>query len=100
MSRLTIIDVRKIPRKIKGKLQRVMLEIRAGLFVGRIPTKIVRSLWAEIVGTRGSAVIVTATQNEAGYRVGTHGAAPRQVIDNEGIPLVQYTRKKRVSAGT
>ena len=74
-----------------------MLEVDSGVFVGRIPAKVVRALWEDAVEHSASAVLVGAARNEAGFAVRTHGPSRREVVDHFGIPLVRY--RKQIAAG-
>ena len=90
----TVIDVTSPPDVIRGYLQRYLLEVRAGLFVGNLPKGVQQSLWANVVKhmTFGNAVMITTAPTESGYEVFTHGRDRRMPVDNCGIWLVQYQK--------
>jgi len=91
---MTVIDVTSPPTVIKGYLQRYLLEIRAGLFVGNLPKGVQESLWGSIVKHMrfGSAILVTTARNEAGYTIFTHGKDRRIPRENYGVWLVSYLK--------
>lgn len=77
-------------------MQRVMMEVAPGVFTGRLPAKVIRAIWAEVIEHSVSAVAVVSARNEMGIAALTHGQAKRTVVDNYGIPLVSY-RKESVA---
>lgn len=77
-------------------MQRVMMEIAPGVFTGRLPAKVIRAIWAEIIEHSTSAVGIVSARNEMGIAARTHGPAKRSIVDNFGIPLVSYRKETSV----
>lgn len=94
MSRLFVVDVTAAPASLHGKLQRMLLEIRAGTFVGKVPGKVAKALWTAICNEKCSAIGIFAANNEAGFVIAAHGDNAREIVDNYGISLISYTNLK------
>lgn len=94
MSSLFVLAVDSPPAAIRGRLQRIMLEIREGYFVGKLPLKSIASVWAEIIKHNVTGIGVRTARNECGFMIMTNGTNARDVVDNYGIQLVRFKRKK------
>lgn len=86
---MTVIVVAACPVGLRGHLTRWLLEISAGVFVGRISTRVRDLLWQrtiEMVKT-GRAIMVFAANTEQGldFKVHNHEWVP---IDIEGVTLM------------
>lgn len=94
MASLLVISVERPKTIVRGALQRMLLEVRPGTFVGKIPAKAAKVLWASVCENSESAIAIFASRNEAGFVVASHGKNRREIVDNFGIPLVAYHKKK------
>jgi len=79
------------PQKLRGMISRFCLEVRAGLFVGRLDGRMRELLWEKVLtlavpDTR--AVMIWREPNEQGYAFRTHGTDRRLPIIVDGIWLV------------
>jgi CRISPR-associated protein Cas2 len=86
---MTVIVVAACPVGLRGHLTRWLLEISAGVFVGRVSTRVRDLLWqrtVEMVKT-GRAIMVFASNNEQGldFKVHKHEWHP---IDVDGVTLM------------
>ena len=86
---MTVIVVAACPVGLRGHLTRWLLEISAGVFVGRVSARVRGLLWertVEMVKT-GRAIMVFASNNEQGldFKVHKHEWKP---IDIDGITLM------------
>ena len=86
---MTVIVVAACPVGLRGHLTRWLLEISAGVFVGRVSARVRDLLWQrtlEMVKT-GRAIMVFSANNEQGldFRVHQHEWIP---IDVEGLTLM------------
>lgn len=86
---MTVIVVAACPVGLRGHLTRWLLEISAGVFVGRVSARVRDLLWqrtVEMVRT-GRAIMVFSANNEQGldFRVHKHEWVP---IDVEGVTLM------------
>lgn len=86
---MTVIVVAACPVGLRGHLTRWLLEISAGVFVGRVSARVRDLLWlrtVEMVKT-GRAIMVFASNNEQGldFKVHKHEWLP---IDVDGVMLM------------
>lgn len=86
---MTVIVVAACPVGLRGHLTRWLLEISAGVFVGRVSARVRDLLWERTVdmARTGRAIMVFAADNEQGldFRVHQHDWTP---IDVEGVMLM------------
>lgn len=77
------------PPGLRGYLSRWLLEISAGVFVGRVSRRLRESLWERTIEmTRtGRAILVYQARNEQGLAFLTHGHH-WEPIDMDGISLM------------
>ncbi|MCP4700888.1 MAG: type I-E CRISPR-associated endoribonuclease Cas2 [Gammaproteobacteria bacterium] len=90
----TVIDLVQAPERLKGALQRRMLEVREGLFIGNLTTRVRDEIWVEIRNKMhfGSAIMLFPNNSETGFAIRTHGKNRREPVDNCGIWLVKYKK--------
>ena len=89
---MTIIVMESVSEKIRGECTRYLLEIKPGVFLGSI-TKIVRELlWQQICDscTDGGAIMAYSASNEQGFNLQIYGNTNYQVIDMDGLKLIQH----------
>lgn len=93
---MAIIEIDGHSNFVRGILQRKLLEVREGLFVGSISARVRTDLWAFIASERtltASAILIYANnKKEAGFQVMTLGPNRREPIDFDGVYLVNYTK--------
>jgi CRISPR-associated protein Cas2 len=86
---VTVIVVAACPVGLRGHLTRWLLEISAGVFVGRVSARVRDLLWERTVDMvkSGRAIMVFAANNEQGldFKVHQHEWTP---IDVEGVTLM------------
>jgi CRISPR-associated protein Cas2 len=86
---MTVIVVAACPVGLRGHLTRWLLEISAGVFVGKVSARVRDLLWLrtlEMVKS-GRAIMVYAANNEQGldFKVHKHEWTP---VDVEGVTLM------------
>jgi CRISPR-associated protein Cas2 len=96
---MTVIVVAACPVGLRGHLTRWLLEISAGVFVGRVSARVRDLLWqrtVEMVKT-GRAIMVFSANNEQGlaFKVHKHDWVP---IDIEGVTLMLRPNESPVPA--
>jgi CRISPR-associated protein Cas2 len=88
---VTVLRIERVSPALRGYLSRWMLELAAGVFVGRLSASVRDRVWlracAEVAD--GSAVLVEAADTEQGYRFRLWGVPPRVPEDFEGLMLVR-----------
>jgi CRISPR-associated protein Cas2 len=86
---MTVIVVAACPVGLRGHLTRWLLEISAGVFVGRISTRVRDLLWLRTIEMvkSGRAIMVYSANNEQGieFKVHRHDWIP---IEIEGLILM------------
>lgn len=87
---MTVIVMEAAPEGVRGELTRWFLELKPGVFVGQVNTRIRTLLWERICQTASAsgAVMVFSAPNEQGFEMKVHGDPKRRVKDFEGVQLV------------
>jgi CRISPR-associated protein Cas2 len=88
---LTVIVVERATPGLRGQLTRWMLEVRAGVFVGTLSTRVRQKLWKLVCvrNRHGGSLLLYRSAGEQGFMVQAHGDTSRSVIDNEGLLLIR-----------
>jgi CRISPR-associated protein Cas2 len=92
---MLVIVLENAPPRLRGVLSLWLLEIRAGVYVGRASRRLRERIWARVQRTidadqRGNAVIAWASTSEAGFQFDTHGENRRLPVEFSGIQLVSF----------
>lgn len=86
---MIVIVVSACPAGLRGHLTRWLLEISAGVFVGKVTTRVRELLWLRTVDMvkTGRAIMVFSADNEQGldFRTHKHDWIPTEI---EGITLM------------
>lgn len=79
-----------VPPKLRGRLSLWLLEVRAGVYVGNVSTKVREMLWDQVcqLSSKGNAVIAWQTHNANGFSFQTFGGNRRKPVDADGMLLV------------
>jgi len=77
------------PAGLRGFLTRWLMEISAGVFVGKVNARVRELLWERVVEMigNGRAIMVRSVRNEQGLDVRVHGHH-WEPIDIEGLTLM------------
>ncbi|MCC6555591.1 MAG: type I-E CRISPR-associated endoribonuclease Cas2 [Polyangiaceae bacterium] len=88
---MTVIILEKASPALRGHLTRWMLEVRAGVFVGTLSSRVREELWKLVCARNptGGCLLIHDAQNEQRFAVRTHGDTSRSIIDMEGLALVR-----------
>lgn len=89
---MLVIVVENAPLRLRGRLAIWLLEVRAGVYVGKVSRRIREMIWNTIeVGLEGgNAVMAWTTNTESGFDFVTLGANRRIPAEMEGIKLVSF----------
>lgn len=86
---MVVIVLTACPAGLRGYLTRWLLEISAGVFVGRVNSRVRDQLWLQVVALAkdGRALMVFSARNEQGldFRVHRHDWEP---VDYDGLKLI------------
>lgn len=93
---MTVLVVSRVPASLRGRLSRWMIQLRPGVFVGTLSSRVREALWSRTCGALrgGWAMILVPASNEQGYSVRLHGVGPIELEDFDGLVLVK-SRPKR-----
>jgi len=89
---MLVIVVENAPPRLRGRLAIWLLEVRAGVYVGKVSRRIREMIWGTVeVGLEeGNAVMAWTTNTESGFDFVTLGANRRIPAEMEGIKLVSF----------
>ncbi|MEW6220906.1 MAG: type I-E CRISPR-associated endoribonuclease Cas2e [Thermodesulfobacteriota bacterium] len=89
---MLVIVVENVPARLRGRLAVWLLEIRAGVYVGKYGRRVRELIWHQIredLG-EGNAVMAWSTNNENGFDFETLGQNRRLPVDHDGLRLVSF----------
>jgi CRISPR-associated protein Cas2 len=84
--------VENAPSRLRGRLAIWLLEVRAGVYVGKVSKRVREMIWEQIekgIGD-GNAVMAWSTNTESGFDFMTLGANRRIPVEMDGIKLVSF----------
>lgn len=92
---MMVIVLENAPARLRGVLSLWLLEIRAGVYVGRATKRLRERIWARVQRTidadqQGNAVLAWSAPVESGFRFDTHGKNRRLPVDFDGLQLVSF----------
>lgn len=84
--------VENAPPRLRGRLAIWLLEVRAGVYVGKVSRRIREMIWDQIEKgiEDGNAVMAWSTNTESGFDFMTLGANRRIPVEMDGIRLVSF----------
>ena len=89
---MMVIAVNNAPPNLRGRLAVWLLEIRAGVYVGRYSVRVRERIWIQVeagIG-EGDAVMCWAAPNDQGFDFATIGQNRRMPHDFDGLKLVSF----------
>ncbi len=89
---MLVIVLENAPPRLRGYLSRLLLELRAGVFVGTYSIRVRERLWETIqkeIGP-GNAVLAWAASNDAGFDFNTCGENRRIPVIIDGLKLCAF----------
>ncbi|MBU1965179.1 MAG: type I-E CRISPR-associated endoribonuclease Cas2 [Proteobacteria bacterium] len=84
--------VENAPPRLRGRLAIWLLEVRAGVYVGKVSKRVREMIWEQIekgIGD-GNAVMAWGTNTESGFDFMTLGTNRRIPVEMDGIKLVSF----------
>lgn len=89
---MLVIVVENAPNRLRGRLALWLLEVRAGVYVGKVSRRIREMIWKNIVAgiEDGNAVLAWSTNTESGYDFMTLGNNRRIPKEMDGLRLVSF----------
>lgn len=88
---MVVIVLERVPPSLRGELTRWMLELRPGVFVGKVSAMVRDRLWEMVCrGMKGGAgLLVHTADNEQGFAIRFWGETSRSVVDFDGLWLIR-----------
>ena len=92
MMSMVVVVTENVPPRLRGRLAVLLLEVRAGVYVGDISTRVREMVWEQIItlAEQGNVVMAWATNTESGFEFQTWGENRRMPVDLDGIRLVSF----------
>ena len=84
--------VENAPPRLRGRLAIWLLEVRAGVYVGKVSRRVREMIWEQIEKgiENGNAVMAWSTNTESGFDFMTLGANRRIPVEMDGLKLVSF----------
>lgn len=93
---MLVIAVENVPPRLRGRLAVWMIEIRAGIYVGKFSLKVREMIWSNVsagIG-EGTAAMIWTTSTESGFDFETLGPNRRIPVELNGIKLIEFTNEE------
>ena len=92
------IVVENVPPRLRGRLAIWLLEVRAGVYIGRATSRVRDMLWNQVEKglDGGNAVMAWSTNTESGFDFKTLGKNRRMPAEIEGLKLVSFLPESQV----
>ncbi|MCK9229457.1 MAG: type I-E CRISPR-associated endoribonuclease Cas2e [Syntrophales bacterium] len=89
---MVVTVVENAPPRLRGRLAIWLLEVRAGVYIGKVSRRVREMIWEQIeVGIgEGNAVMAWTTNTESGYDFRTLGMNRRIPVEMDGVKLVSF----------
>ena len=89
---MLVIVVENVPPRLRGRLAIWLLEVRAGVYVGKVSKRVREMIWTTLEKgvADGNAVMAWTTNTESGFDFMTLGPNRRIPKEMEGIKLVSF----------
>lgn len=96
---MLVIVVENAPPRLRGRLAVWLLEIRAGVYVGKVSKRVREMIWGNIEKgiDDGNAVMSWSTNTESGFDFFTLGENRRIPKEMNGIKLVSFLPENNIS---
>jgi CRISPR-associated protein Cas2 len=93
--------VENAPPRLRGRLAIWLLEVRAGVYVGKVSRRVREMIWDQIEKgiEDGNAVMAWSTNTESGFDFMTLGTNRRITVEMDGIKLVSFLPEEEKKEG-
>jgi len=94
---MLVIVTENAPPRLRGRLAVWLLEVRAGVYIGKYSTKVREMLWNQVEEgiEDGNAVLAWVANNESGFDILTLGDNRRIPYELDGMKLVSFLPSSR-----
>ena len=89
---MLVIVVENVPPRLRGRLGLWLVEVRAGVYVGKVSRRGREMIWDNLEKgvDQGNAVMAWSSNVESGFDFMTLGASRRIPVEMDGIKLVSF----------
>lgn len=89
---MLVIVLENAPPRLRGRLAVWLLEVRAGVYVGKLSRKVREMIWQQVEDgiEEGNAVLVWSAPTESGFDFVTCGKNRRIPVEWDGLKLVSF----------
>ena len=89
---MLVIVVENVPPRLRGRLGLWLVEVRAGVYVGKVSRRVREMIWDNLERgvEEGTAVMAWSWNSESGFDFLTLGANRRIPVEMDGIKLVSF----------
>ena len=89
---MLVIVTENVPPRLRGRLAIWLLEVRAGVYVGKVSRRVREMIWDQIENglEDGNAVMAWSTNTESGFDFMTLGRNRRIPKEMDGVKLVSF----------
>lgn len=89
---MLVIVVENVPPRLRGRLGLWLVEVRAGVYVGKVSRRVREMIWSNLEKgfEDGNAVMAWSSNNESGFDFLTLGDNRRIPVEMDGIKLVSF----------
>jgi len=96
---MLVIVVENAPPRLRGRLSIWLLEVRAGVYVGKVSRRVREMIWDQTEKgiEDGNAVMAWGTNTESGFDFFTLGKNRRIPKEMDGIKLVSFLPENNIS---
>ncbi|MGI5819463.1 MAG: type I-E CRISPR-associated endoribonuclease Cas2e [Armatimonadota bacterium] len=93
---MVVLIVENAQPSLRGEISRLMIQPRAGTFVGNIPARVRDRLWdhvtEKLTGREGAgAMLIHSARTEQGFAIRAFGDPRRKVVDVDGLQLIKFS---------
>ena len=89
---MMVIVTNNAPPRLRGRLAAWLLEVRAGVYVGKYSRRVRQRIWDQVEAAieDGDAIMAWATPGEQGFDFATAGTNRRMPVEVDGLRLVAF----------
>lgn len=97
---MLVIVVENAPPRLRGRLGLWLVEVRAGVYVGKVSRRVREMIWGNLEQgiDNGNAVMAWSSNSESGFDFMTLGANRRIPVEMDGIKLVSFLPEETAEA--
>lgn len=98
---MLVIVTENVPPRLRGRLALWLLEVRAGVYVGKVSKRVREFIWEHVEAgyEDGNVVMAWATNTESGYDLRTLGDNRRIPVEFDGLKLVSFRPDETLDDG-